>query len=111
RERWRSVGLAIATLVGEYEQRVLDEVREEPGPEPPVVAEPEPAAPASEPEPEAPVRELERAVVAEPEPPETPRPPLEHRSLFIGVGVSTGPSFGAGAWRVGGNLRGGWQAA
>src|SRR5690606_2013303 len=46
----------------------------------------------------------------EPEPPEAPSEPLEHRSLFIGVGVLTGPGFGAGAWRAGGNLRAGWQA-
>lgn len=38
-----------------------------------------------------------------------PREPFEHRSVFIGVGGFTGPGFGAGPWRVGGTLRGGWQ--
>lgn len=110
RERWRSVGLAIATLVGEYEQRVLEEAREEPEPVPEPELEPEPAPVVAEP-PEAPEP---APVVAEPldepEPPEAQSEPLEHRSLFIGVGVLTGPGFGAGAWRAGGNLRAGWQA-
>jgi hypothetical protein len=129
RERWRSVGLAIATLVGEGE-RAIDEAREEappsePEPEPPPAeaAPPEPAPPepapteSAPPEPEPPVVAPEPRAEreAEPEPdepeePEVPRVPFEHRSLFIGVGGVTGPGFGAGAWRLGSTLRGAWQA-
>jgi len=115
RERWRSVGLAIATLVGEGE-RAREEAREDevpavpeaPPEPPPVDAAPEatpepPAAPAPVVVPEAPEER------AEPEEVEVPREPFEHRAWFVGVGAFTGPGFGAGPWRVGGALRGAWQ--
>lgn len=121
RERWRSVGLAIATLVGEGE-RAREEARDaEPPPEPPPPEAPpvdeapeapaEPAPPAPTPPPSQPERALEAAPAEEDEgeAPELPRAPFEHRSVFVGVGGFTGPGFGAGAWRVGGTLRGAWQ--
>jgi hypothetical protein len=123
RERWRSVGLAIATLVGEGE-RAREEAREEspaepepePEPAPPVEAPPPPpveAAPA-QPVPPPPARAVAPEAREEREEGEAeaavPRAPFEQRSVFIGVGGFTGPGFGAGAWRVGGTLRGTWQA-
>jgi hypothetical protein len=117
RERWRSVGLAIATLVGEGE-RARQEAREDELPEvpaPPAEPPPAAAAPEAKPEPPAPTPALEPeapeepAEPAEPEEVELPREPFEHRPWFVGVGAFTGPGFGAGAWRVGGTLRGAWQ--
>jgi hypothetical protein len=115
RERWRSVGLAIATLVGEGE-RAREEARDDEAPPepppPPVEAAPEVAPEPSEP-PEPPPRVVERVVVeerVEPEEDELPRAPFEHRPVFVGVGGFTGPGFGAGAWRVGGTLHAAWQA-
>jgi hypothetical protein len=117
RERWRSVGLAIATLVGEGE-RAREEAREAepPTPEPPPLegapeAPPEPAPPeAPAPPPTEPERALEPAPEEDEEQePDVPRQPFEHRSVFVGVGGFTGPGFGAGAWRAGGTLRGAWQ--
>lgn len=120
RERWRSVGLAIATLVGEGE-RAREEAEEQTAAAPlPAPEEPERAeSPATEPEPEppAPARPAPPPVaVEEPEEeeveeePEVPRAPYEHRSWFIGVGGLAGPGFGEGPWRLGGTLRGAWQS-
>jgi hypothetical protein len=120
RERWRSVGLAIATLVGEGERAREEAREEEPPAEPEPVPEPPPVevAPLPEPVPEPPApvvvpeatREPEEDEPEEIEPPEPPRAPFEHRSVFVGVGGFSGPGFGAGAWRVGGALRGSWQS-
>src|SRR5688572_29259831 len=92
RERWRTVGLAIATLVGEGE-RARDEAREAepppPEPPPPVEAAPEAPAEPAPPAPAPPPSEPERAPEAAPaeeaaapveeedeeEPPEVPREP------------------------------------
>jgi hypothetical protein len=130
RERWRSVGLAIATLVGEGEQRAREEEAANvpaPVPDPPAepapVPEPAPAtppapaqpparpeaerrveAPAAEPEPEAPAE-----AATEPREP-APRVPIEYRPLFIGLGVLGGSGFGLDEGRLGGNLRAGWRA-
>jgi hypothetical protein len=120
RERWRSVGLAIATLVGEGE-RAREEAREDEAPAepaappeppsvataPPAVSKPEPPERTEPPPPLAAPESTEEAV--EPEEDEVPREPFEHRPVFVGVGGFTGPGFGAGAWRVGGTLRGAWQ--
>jgi hypothetical protein len=150
RERWRSVGLAIATLVGEGEQRARDD---EAANEPdlanelaPAAARPDPGGPP----PAAPARPAPPAAPASPAPPSAPAAarrandtperverdagvraggqgeraeraeldagdelddtrPFERRPLFIGLGVLTGPGFGAGAWRAGGNLRAAWH--
>jgi hypothetical protein len=112
RERWRSVGLAIATLVGEGEQQRARAESLESAPEP-APPEPEPEPPAAEPTPPPPVlnaapREVEPEEEEEPEP-AAPRVPFEHRPVFIGLGAFTGPGFGDGAWRLGGNLRAGWH--
>lgn len=125
RERWRSVGLAIATLVGEGERAREQAAEEEEPPLPPVEVAPEPPQPEAAPPPaSAPELEEEAPELEAPEPeapePEAPDPedegpaqrePFEHRSLFIGVGGVTGPGFGAGAWRAGGVLRATWQAS
>lgn len=121
RERWRSVGLAIATLVGEGERRAREEEETpepasepEPEPEPEPVPEPEsaPANPPARPAPEPPVDALSAEAEEEVEPrePDVPRMPLEYRPLFIGLGVLAGSGFGEGDGRLGGNLRAGWQA-
>jgi hypothetical protein len=124
RERWRSVGLAIATLVGEGE-RAREEARDDEAPvepaapaAPPPVEVPEAAAPPESTAPPAPpapppvvAREPEEPEEpVEPEEEEAPRAPFEHRSVFVGIGGFTGPGFGGGDWRVGGTLRGAWQA-
>lgn len=81
-ERWRTVGLAIATLVGEGEQRVFQEDGEASAPAPaepaPSASQPETAAPLPEPAPSAsaaapsasqPEPELEAEETEEPPPP------------------------------------------
>jgi hypothetical protein len=138
RERWRSVGLAIATLVGEGEQRAREEEAAnvpdplpEPAPAPAKPAPPEPAPAPAKPPPPAPAKPPPRpraerrveAPAAEPEEeeapeeaateplePPAPRVPIEYRPLFIGLGVLAGSGFGLDDGRVGGNLRAGWQA-
>lgn len=135
RERWRSVGLAIATLVGEGEQRQEERFAPEPAPEPvapeqpsseaeleagpEVAAEPElEAAPAdreTEPRDEPDLEPEERAAAEREGGASQGQAPVvwdfSHRPVFIGLGVLTGPGFGAGAWRVGGSLRAGWSDA
>jgi hypothetical protein len=128
RERWRSVGLAIAVLVGEGERRAVEVAAEpEPEPVPPEPAPPEPAPPepappavsAAAPEPAPPAAEEPEPAPDDSEPdetdaaadePEAPSVPVEYAPVFIGLGVLTGPGFGSGAWRVGGALRGTWAA-
>lgn len=108
RERWRSVGLAIATLVGEGEQRAREEAEEEAAA---AAVEPEPPEPEPEPlPPPPPLVVSEPEDDAEEEAPALPREPFEHRSVFVGVGAFTGPGFGEGPWRLGGTVRGAWQS-
>jgi hypothetical protein len=88
-ERWRTVGLAIATLVGEGEQRAREEDVEASAPSavPAPPAEPaEPATPAPQPEPSTPAPAAAPSAAppatAQPEPeaeeaPEPPPPPPE----------------------------------
>ena len=113
RERWRSVGLAIATLVGEgqrAEEEAVQAAREaeapasatepaqappEPSPAPPVVA----AAPSPAP-----------PVVAE-SPPQAARDQDEviaQHGVFLGVGAFGGSALDDGSGRLGASLRGGW---
>lgn len=110
RERWRSVGLAIATLVGEGQRAEQAEqaAREAEAPvSAPEPAEAEPAASAPPP------------VVTQP----APRPPppvvappaaraedevLAQHGVFIGVGVFGGAALDDGTGRLGASLRGGW---
>lgn len=138
-ERWRTVGLAIATLVGEGEQRAREEDADASAVAPAVPApgaeEPEPATPApqppapggaaqpspAQPEPEEgepeeppPPEPSERRPAREPEivfEPQEPEPPLDwsHRPLFIGLGAVVGSGFDSGTWRSGGRLRAGWH--
>ena len=129
-ERWRSVGLAIATLVGEGEQRAREEdavVAPAPLAEPAEPAEPPAEAPAApppaaeplerepaEPLPPPPSREEAPREAREPEvvlEPAEPEPPLDwsHRPLFIGLGALVGSGFDASSWRAGGSLRAGWH--
>lgn len=116
RERWRSVGLAIATLVGEEERRAVEEAAApEPEPSVPERAEPEPQRaaapdPPAEPAPEPPPERAEPEARRSPQDPEEPYAPVEYAPLFVGLGVLTGPGFGSGPWRVGGALRGSWVA-
>lgn len=87
-ERWRAVGLSIATLVGET-------LHLAPAPPPPVEDEkPEPPPPpiASPPRTEAPIAE-------------TPRP---QPRAWIDLGGLLGQGLDTGSWRRGGTLRGGW---
>jgi hypothetical protein len=133
-ERWRSVGLAIATLVGEGEQRANEQEEAVAGdPEhveaapvgvaaqPPAEAPSAPSEPPSEsPEPEPPSEPeppppepLEEGRARPPQvvfEPSQPEPPLDwsHRPLFIGLGALVGTGFDAG-WRAGGSLRAGWH--
>jgi hypothetical protein len=125
RERWRSVGLAIATLVGEGERR---EEREELATQrrsEPKAAEPEPA-PEPTPEPVAPARSVEAA--PEPAPPAPRRErrativdsPDEDSSaaasaagegvLMLGLGTLLGPASDDGSWRLGARATVGWVA-
>ena len=118
-ERWRAVGLAIATLVGEF---VPPDATAEGGsvaPAPPSELPPAPApaelppAPAS-----APVVANESAVAvssasegearAVDEPPARERQPQPSVGAFIGLGVVAGPALSDQGWRWGGGGRAGW---
>jgi hypothetical protein len=100
RERWRSVGMAIATLVGEGQRaeeaeqaaREAEAIAVAPAASPPPA---EPAQVASEP---TPVIEDESA----------PAVPLD--GVFIGVGVFGGPALDDGSGRIGASLRGSWAS-
>jgi hypothetical protein len=82
-ERWRSVGLVIATLVDES-------VRASSPPPPPVVPKPTVEPPPPKPAEAAP-----------------PRPPPKERIVVDG-GALAGPGLDTGVWRFGGWLRGGY---
>jgi hypothetical protein len=76
RERWRSVGLAIATLVGEGERRAREEEAEERAPETPAPAAPALPAPAlaTEPERAPPETESVQPAARSPAPASSERP-------------------------------------
>ncbi len=103
-ERWRSVGLAIATLVGEGERQQTQAISE-PEPSPRAAVDPSPM-----PNPPPP-----RARVAAP----TEAPPTDDlptalprwQGAFVGVGLLTGPGFDDEVWRFGGQLRAGWASS
>jgi hypothetical protein len=103
RERWRSVGLAIATLVGEGQraQEAEQAAREAEAPtrSAPPPSAPPPSAPPPPAPPPTPVLEDARAEVE----------PLA--GVFIGVGVFGGPALADGSGRVGASLRGGWASS
>jgi hypothetical protein len=107
RERWRSVGLAIATLVGEGQraEAAVQAAREAESPGSTVEpAETEPAeTEPAETEPRAPVAadDLPAAVH---EGAQVPR----QGGVFVGLGVFGGPALDDGSGRVGASLRGGW---
>lgn len=111
RERWRSVGLAIATLVGERERQHAAEELLEAEPE---AAEPEAAEPL-QPEPAA----AERRRVPSQGSPFAEGVASQRASAvgsaatvaYAGAGVSTGPGFRDDVWRLGASARAGWGYA
>lgn len=98
-ERWRSVGLAIATLVGEGERQRTEQA--EAAPEEPAPPEPTPpeAAPPEPPRDLAPSNEARSPAGASP----------ARSGGFVGIGLLTGPAFEDDAWRLGGSVRGGYS--
>jgi hypothetical protein len=122
RERWRSVGLAIATLVGEG-QRAEDAeqaARAAGEPEPPAAPEPATAEPPAA---EPPAERSAEPAPARPPPAATSEPraarvvvdderepvvPLD--GIYLGLGVFGGPALDDGSARVGVSLRGGWAS-
>jgi hypothetical protein len=118
RERWRSVGLVLATLVGEVEAREAERKSSE---LPPAEPTPESAAARSEVEPARNASEAPSAAatpkasgepaatqVARPTPEAPPRAPLPRPSVFVGAGILGGPSPAVDPFRWGGGVRGGW---
>lgn len=113
-ERWRSVGLAIATLVGEGERRQAEQTApdsdvgasEAAPPEPaPRAAAPEAPAPASAPE----ARAAPTLISSDER--EPPGAGLPWGSFFVGIGLFAGPGFDDDAWRLGGSARASWGFA
>lgn len=114
-ERWRSVGLAIATLVGEGErqeeqERAADAPAPPPGPQ--SAESPPPVAPVSSPSTSAALPT--RAVPTEPElnrtaPSGSQSAPFQG-SVLAGLGALIGPAFDDGSWRIGAQARLGWVA-
>ena len=90
-ERWRSVGLTIATLVGETAKAHQQSAPREKRPRPDVAAAPPKAA-------SPPTRSSESG------PPE-----LEQQRIWVNVSAFTGPGLGEGDLRVGGRLEAGWR--
>jgi hypothetical protein len=107
-ERWRSVGLAIATLVGEGERQQTAEANGEPEPSPPPSRVDPPAAPAPVPAPR--VARIEAPAEAPPADVVEPSPP-RWEGVFLGVGLLTGPGFDDDVWRFGGQARAGWASS
>jgi hypothetical protein len=107
-ERWRSVGLAIATLVGEGERQQTAEAISEPEstPAPPRAA----VDPPPEPAPPRPVPRIEAPVAAPSTNDVTPALP-RWQGVFIGLGLLTGPGFDDEVWRFGGSARAGWASS
>lgn len=107
-ERWRSVGLAIATLVGEGEARQAEQATLDAEPQPDT---PEPAlAPVEDPAPPAPASPPPRRA-ASPEPDAVDEVASAWAPVFVGVGLLTGPGFDDDVWRIGGSARAGWGFA
>jgi hypothetical protein len=133
RERWRTVGLVLATLVGEAEAARADDgaseaagsapggagnaAAESPASEPLATPEPAPAATPSAPtSAPAPAPPAPRETAAEARAPASERdedvpdaPPAfpRHRGVFVGLGVLTSPAASGGDMPWGGALRGG----
>jgi hypothetical protein len=126
RERWRSVGLVLATLVGEAEaQREAEDASRSAPPSASIprdqatsragkAARGEGAAasetPSAATEVNAPEEARERASTPVPQAPvkATPRVPLPRPSAFVGAGILTAPGPAVDPYRWGGGLRGGW---
>lgn len=103
-ERWRSVGLALATLVGELDPD--DDVS------PPEQLDSAPAPP--EPEPEPPPADARRASPESPPPIDTAphfELPIERPRAFIGLGILGGQGSVEQPVRWGGGLSAGWISA
>lgn len=120
-ERWRSVGLAIATLVGEEERRQAEEAAPEAAEAPEATAPEDASSEATAPEATAPESPAPAPVSsAEARPPPTivssdERDTLEvgipWASVFVGIGLFAAPGFDDGVWRLGGSARAGWGFA
>jgi hypothetical protein len=109
RERWRSVGLAIATLVGEGQRAEAAEQAARAASEPAPATEPAATEPPVEPPPPPPEPASEvRAATVVVEDEREPVVPLD--GIYIGVGVFGGPALDDGSGRVGVSLRGGWAS-
>jgi hypothetical protein len=109
RERWRSVGLAIATLVGEGQRAEAEQVaRESEPPEAPPTPSAVPAEPAKVERSAASESESEVESDAEREGEKKSAKVEPLSGVFIGVGVFGGPALDDGSGRVGASLRGGW---
>jgi hypothetical protein len=137
RERWRSVGLVLATLVGEIEAVEQErQPQQEPAPQTPH-AEPPPGAPAvaratanasaledGPPRPPSPTTPRaaspggarargDAPIIARPTRTEDARPhvpaaPISRPGVFVGIGVLSGPGAALDPLRWGGGARGGW---
>ncbi len=92
-ERWRSVGLTIATLVGETAESARKTASPKKHPQPTRSPAPPPPKPAPSPEPSRDGRS--RGV------------PL-HR-IWVDLGAYAGPGLGGGDFRAGGRIEAGWR--
>lgn len=111
-ERWRSVGLALATLLGELDPD--DEIptpAADAAPAQPPAPEPPEELPAPAPEPPDSDAERTGAELRPIEAAPSFAPKVERPRAFIGLGVLTGQGTVEQAPRWGGGLAGGWLAA
>jgi hypothetical protein len=117
RERWRSVGFAIATLVGEG-QRAAEE--EKSAAAEPARAAAEPTLVPAEPASAAPPAPAPAASVAPPPVLVVPAPVRsasapaavpEPAGVFLGLALLSGPALDDGSWRFGAGLRAAWASA
>jgi hypothetical protein len=92
-ERWRSIGLTIATLVGETAKAHQDSTPREKRPRPDVAAAPAPPKAASPPKPHS----------------ESRPPTAELHQIWVNLGAYAGPGLGEGDLRVGGRIEAGWR--
>jgi hypothetical protein len=91
-ERWRSIGLTIATLVGETVKFHRDSAPREKRPRPDVAAAHPPPTAASPPQ------RGERGP-----------PGIELHQIWVNLGAHAGPGLGEGDLRAGGRIEAGWR--
>jgi hypothetical protein len=92
-ERWRSVGLTIATLVGETAKSKQDSVSREKRRRPDPAAAAPPRAAASPPKPGS----------------EDSSQRIEVHQIWVNLGATVGPGLGEGDLRLGGRIEAGWR--